>query len=41
MNHTVLKSILGHANVSKTLKYYVELTDDMPDEVRLLTENII
>lgn len=41
MKSTVLKAILGHEDISTTLKYYVDITDTMIDEaVRLMQKGV-
>jgi integrase len=34
MPHVMLKAIMGHSNITITLSYYTEVTDDMIDDAR-------
>ena len=34
MPHVMLKTIMGHSNITITLSYYTEVTDNMIDEAR-------
>lgn len=41
MNPTVLKNILGHADISTTLRYYVDITDKMMEQAVELMEKSV